>query len=118
VLAERQKRALAGLSMGGGQSLNFGLAHLDSFAWIGGFSSAPNTKPGPALVPDLEAARTKLKLLWLSCGNQDGLIRFSQNAHAYFKEQNVTHIWHVDTHGHDPTERSKNFYLFAERLFK
>jgi xylan 1,4-beta-xylosidase len=118
VLAERQKRALAGLSMGGGQSLNFGLAHLDSFAWIGGFSSAPNTKPGPALVPDLEAARTKLKLLWLSCGNQDGLIRFSQNAHAYLTEQNVPHIWHVDTHGHDPTEWSKNFYLFAERLFK
>lgn len=45
VQADREHRALAGLSMGGGQSLNFGLAHLDTFAWIGGFSSAPNTKP-------------------------------------------------------------------------
>ena len=44
-IADREHRALAGLSMGGGQSLNFGLAHLDTFAWVGGFSSAPNTKP-------------------------------------------------------------------------
>ena len=56
-------RALAGLSMGGGQSLNFGLTHLDTFAWVGGFSSAPNTRKPAELVPDPEAAR-KLKLLW------------------------------------------------------
>ena len=48
----REQRALAGLSMGGGQSLNFGLKHLDTFAWIGGFSSAPNTKPPAELVPE------------------------------------------------------------------
>ncbi|MHB8969069.1 MAG: alpha/beta hydrolase [Pirellulaceae bacterium] len=41
VQADREHRALAGLSMGGGQSLNFGLAHVDTFAWTGGFSSAP-----------------------------------------------------------------------------
>ena len=52
VIADREHRALAGLSMGGGQSLNFGLAHLDTFAWVGGFSSAPNTKPPAELVPD------------------------------------------------------------------
>src|SRR5436305_13824631 len=50
--ADREHRALAGLSMGGGQSLNFGLAHLDTFAWIGGFSSAPNTKAPEALISD------------------------------------------------------------------
>ena len=43
-MKDREHRALAGLSMGGGQSLNFGLGHLDKFAWVGGFSSAPNTK--------------------------------------------------------------------------
>ena len=43
-LKERESRAIAGLSMGGGQSLNFGLGNLDKFAWVGGFSSAPNTK--------------------------------------------------------------------------
>src|SRR5206468_3570154 len=45
VKTDRESRALAGLSMGGGQSLNFGLTHLDKFAWMGGFSSAPNTRP-------------------------------------------------------------------------
>ena len=44
VLTNRESRAIAGLSMGGGQSLNFGLGNLDKFAWVGGFSSAPNTK--------------------------------------------------------------------------
>jgi enterochelin esterase-like enzyme len=43
VQADREHRALAGLSMGRGQSLNFGLAHLDKFAWVGRFSWAPNT---------------------------------------------------------------------------
>lgn len=52
VKAERESRALAGLSMGGGQSLNFGLGHLDTFAWVGGFSSAPNTKVPTELAPD------------------------------------------------------------------
>lgn len=40
----RENRAIAGLSMGGGQSLNFGLNNLKKFAWIGAFSAAPNTK--------------------------------------------------------------------------
>ncbi|MFO0938866.1 MAG: alpha/beta hydrolase-fold protein [Gemmataceae bacterium] len=52
VLAQRESRALAGLSMGGGQSLNFGLGHLDTFAWVGGFSSAPNTKRPEELIKD------------------------------------------------------------------
>jgi len=65
----REQRALAGLSMGGGQSLNFGLTHLDTFAWVAGFSSAPNTKPPAELVPAPVAASKQLKLLYLSCGN-------------------------------------------------
>ena len=46
----REQRALAGLSMGGGQSLNFGLGNVNTFAWVGGFSSAPNTAP-PVQLP-------------------------------------------------------------------
>jgi len=118
VYADRERRALAGLSMGGGQSLNFGLGHLDVFAWIGGFSSAPNTKPPAELVPDPAAAREKLKLLWLACGNKDGLIRISQGLHNYLKEKNVPHIWHVDSNGHDATEWAKNLYLFAQHIFR
>jgi enterochelin esterase-like enzyme len=118
VKSNREHRALAGLSMGGGQSLNFGLTNLDTFAWVGGFSSAPNTKPPAELVPDPAVVREKLKLLWLSCGNQDRLIRVSQGVHAYLKEHDVPHVWHVDSHGHDPTHWSKSLYLFAQRIFK
>jgi len=118
VYTDREHRALAGLSMGGGQSLNFGLAHLDVFAWIGGFSSAPNTKPPAELVPDPAAAKEKLKLLWLACGNKDGLIRISQGVHNYLKEKDVPHIWHVDSNAHDGTEWANNLYLFAQYIFK
>jgi enterochelin esterase-like enzyme len=118
VQADREHRALAGLSMGGGQSLNFGLAHLDTFAWVGGFSSAPNTRPPAQLVPDPAAATGQLKLLWLSCGNKDGLIRISQGMHTYLKENHVPHIWHVDGNGHDATHWRNNLWLFAQRIFK
>jgi len=118
VQADREHRALAGLSMGGGQSLNFGLAHLDTFAWVGGFSSAPNTKPPAQLVPDPAAAAKELKLLWLSSGNKDGLIRISQGVHAYLKENKVPHVWHVDGNGHDATHWRNNLWLFSQRLFK
>ena len=57
VIKDRESRSLAGLSMGGGQSLNFGLTHLDTFAWVGGFSSAPNTKAPEELVPDPAKAK-------------------------------------------------------------
>jgi enterochelin esterase-like enzyme len=113
----QQDRALAGLSMGGGQSLNFGLADLDTFGWVGGFSSAPNTKPPTELLPKPEAAK-QLKLLWLSCGNQDGLIPISQGVHAYLKEHDVPHVWHVASHGHDAAEWKQALYYFVQKLFK
>ena len=118
VKADRESRALAGLSMGGGQSLNFGLANLDTFAWIGGFSSAPNTKPAVELVPDPEKATKQLKLLYVSCGNKDGLIRISQGVHAYLKEREVPHIWHVDEHAHDFRHWKKGLYNFSQLIFK
>jgi enterochelin esterase-like enzyme len=118
VLADSEHRALAGLSMGGGQSLNFGLGHLETFAWVGGFSSAPNTKPAEQLVPDPAKARKELKLLWLACGNKDGLISISQDIHAYLKKNNVPHIWHVDSYGHDATEWRNNLYLFVQHIFR
>ena len=117
VQADREHRGVAGLSMGGGQSLDFGLAHLDTFAWVGGFSSAPNTYPPAQLLPDPAAARAMLKLLWVSCGNKDGLLRISQGVHAYLKEKNVPHVWNVDDHAHDPTEWRNNLYYFLQQAF-
>ena len=118
VRTDREGRALAGLSMGGGQSLNFGLANLDTFAWVGGFSSAPNTKPAAELVPDPAAATKQLKLLWISAGNKDGLIRISQGVHAYLKENNVPHIWHVDDNAHDFRHWKNALFNFAQRIFQ
>jgi enterochelin esterase-like enzyme len=118
VKTDRESRALAGLSMGGGQSLNIGLANLDTFAWVGGFSSAPNTKPAAELVPDPEKAAKQLKLLYVSCGNKDGLIRISQGVHAYMTEKNVPHVWHVDEHAHDFQHWKKGLYNFSQLIFK
>src|SRR4029078_3612911 len=93
VLTDREHRAVAGLSMGGGQSLNFGLGNLDKFAWVGGFSSAPNTKAPEQLVPDASKAKQQLKLLWISCGDADGLISFSKRTHDYLQKKDVPHIY-------------------------
>jgi enterochelin esterase-like enzyme len=118
VKSDRENRALAGLSMGGGQSLNFGLGNLDTFAWVGGFSSAPNTRPPAELVPDPDKARKELKLLYISCGNQDGLIRISQGVHAYLKEKDVPHIWQVDEHKHDFQHWKNSLYHFSQLIFQ
>jgi len=118
VRTDRKDRGLAGLSMGGGQSLNFGLGHLDTFAWVGAFSSAPNTKPPAELVPDPAAARKSVKLLWISGGNKDGLLRISQGVHGYLKEKNVPHVWNVDGHGHEPATWRNNLYYFLQRVFR
>ena len=115
---DRENRALAGLSMGGGQSLNFGLSHLDTFAWIGGFSSAPNTKSPEQLAPDPAKATQMLKLLWISGGDRDGLLNIGQRTHAYLKEKNVPHIWHLDSGGHDFKVWKNDLYLFAQRIFQ
>lgn len=116
--SNREQRALAGLSMGGGQTLNFGLAHLDRFAWLGAFSSAPNTRTPEALVPDPAAVTRQLKLFYLSCGNKDNLFSISQGVHVYLKEHNVPHLWNVDGHAHDPTHWRNNLYHFAQRIFR
>jgi len=118
VLKDREHRAIAGLSMGGGQSLNFGLGNLDIFAWIGGFSSAPNTKPPEQLLPDPEKARKMLKLLWISCGDNDGLITFSQRTHNYLNANNVPHIYYIEPGVHDFKVWKNSLYMFSQLIFK
>jgi len=118
VIKDREHRAIAGLSMGGGQSLNFGLGNLDIFAWIGGFSSAPNTKPPEQLLPDPEKARKMLKLLWISCGDNDGLITFSQRTHNYLNANNVPHIYYIEPGVHDFKVWKNSLYMFSQLIFK
>jgi enterochelin esterase-like enzyme len=118
VIADREHRAIAGLSMGGGQSLNFGLGNLDKFAWVGSFSAAPNTKKPEELVPDPEAARKELKLLWISCGASDGLLSFSKRTHEYLEEKNVPHIYYIEPGVHDFKVWKNGLYMFSQLIFK
>jgi hypothetical protein len=104
--------------MGGGQSLNFGLGNLDKFAWIGGFSSAPNTKQPQELLPNPELAKQKLKLLWISCGDKDGLITNSKRTHDYLQKFNVPHIYYVDHGYHDFKVWKNSLYMFSQLIFK
>lgn len=115
VQPDREHRALAGLSMGGGQTMNFGFAHLDQFAWLGAFSAAPNTRKSEELLPD-PAAGKQLRLLWLSCGNRDGLLHVTQDLHAYMKQQAVPHVYHVTDHAHDAPEWKQALYWFLQKL--
>jgi enterochelin esterase-like enzyme len=118
VKADREHRAIAGLSMGGGQSLNFGLRNLDTFAWIGGFSSAPNTLPVRELVSDPAGAAKSLRLLWISCGDEDGLLGTSRTFHQDLAQMKVSHVWHVDSGGHTWPVWKNDLYLLAHLLFR
>ena len=117
VLKNRENRALAGLSMGGGQSLNFGLGNIDKFAWVGGFSSAPNTREPKILLPKPELAK-QLKLLWISCGDADGLMNFSRRTHDYLQANKVPHIFYIEPGGHDFKVWKNDLYMFSQLLFK
>ena len=117
-IKDREHRAIAGLSMGGGQSLNFGLGNLDQFAWVGGFSSAPNTKPPKELLPDPSLAKEKLKLLFISCGASDGLISFSKRTHDYLKQNGVPHIYYIEPGVHDFKVWKNGLYMFSQLIFK
>lgn len=118
VKKDRENRALFGLSMGGGQALNFGLGHLDYFAWVGGFSSAPNTKTPEQLIPDPARAKQQLKLLWISCGDQDNLINITTRTHDYLQQYAVPHVYFIEPGGHDFKVWKNDLYNIALLLFK
>jgi enterochelin esterase-like enzyme len=119
VKSDRESRALAGLSMGGGQSLNFGLGNLDTFAWVGGFSSAPNTRRPADLIKDHAEAAKKLRLLYVACGDKDGLFRISEGVHKMLDENKVPHVYRVIPGGqHDFKVWKSDLYTFAQLIFR
>ncbi|WP_104382268.1 esterase family protein [Sphingobacterium sp. HMA12] len=118
VKKDREHRAIFGLSMGGGQALNFGLGHIDTFAWVGGFSSAPNTKLPQELLPVAKEAKDRLKLLWISCGDQDGLLNISKRTHDYLLEHQVPHVYYLEPGGHDFNVWRNDLYNISQLLFK
>ncbi len=116
VLTGPEHRALAGLSMGGGQSLQIGLKHLDKFAWIGGFSSAIFVKPNVA-GDEAEAAK-KIRLLWVSCGDTDKLLNANKSFITSLEEKKLPHTWHLESGGHTFPVWRNDLYLFSQRLFR
>ncbi len=117
-LKDSAHRAIGGLSMGGGQALNFGLGHPEAFNWVAGFSPAPNTEAPAKLAGEAAQAKGRLKLVYLSCGNRDGLINVAQGVHRQLREQGVAHVWNVDGYGHDRDSWAENLYHYAQLLFR
>jgi enterochelin esterase-like enzyme len=105
---KREDHAVAGLSMGGAESLRVGLNHLDDFAYVGGFSSAPLGNGGfEATFPGITAQaagdfNARLRVLWIACGTEDGLFSANQKLIAWLKEKGLQptfiqtpgmHVW-------------------------
>ena len=101
VEANASQRAIAGLSMGGGQSLGVGLTNLDRFAWVGAFSAAPpSTETAQAILADPPGSNAKLKLLWIACGQDDFLKSRNEEFVASLKDKGIRHQWHLTAGDH------------------
>jgi enterochelin esterase family protein len=117
--ADREHRAIVGLSMGGGQSLTVGLNHLDRFAWVGGFSSAignPETTIASALA-DPAATNAKLRLLWIACGKDDGLVKNAQTLSDVLKGKEIRHDLKITDGNHSWPVWRKYLGEFLPLLF-
>ena len=117
----RENRAIAGLSMGGGQSLRIGLGHLDLFSAVGSFSGAV---PGDfetrfaALLKDAKGTNQRLKLLWIGCGRQDSLFGRSQGLADSLEKNGIRHVFSPTEGVHNYTVWRKYLADFAVGLWK
>jgi enterochelin esterase family protein len=123
ISAKPQSRAIAGLSMGGSQSMNIGLNHLQLFHWIGIFSagigrSGDPEQAFPALFAEPAASNKKIKLLWIGIGRQDGGFQSAEQLSELLKKHGIEHEFHPSEGAHAwPVWR---YYLseFVPRLFR
>jgi enterochelin esterase-like enzyme len=94
IAAEQKTRAIAGLSMGGAQSLTVGLNHLDRFGWIAAFSSGGVNTNYTSQFPNLDKkANDKLRLFWIGCGKEDGLFAGNKKFEEWLTSQGIKHTW-------------------------
>ncbi len=118
VLATREDRAIAGLSMGGGESLVIGLNHPDKFAWVGGFSSAVKYANFDGVFPDLGSSRRRPNLLWIACGTEDELIAAHRKFVTWLKAKGADPTV-IETAGiHNWPVWRDNLIHFAPLLFR
>jgi enterochelin esterase-like enzyme len=121
VYADREHRAIAGLSMGGLESLTIGLNHLDLFSYVGGFSAAVRppefAKSFDALTAAPQVSNGKLRLLWIGCGTDDGLFPAARGFSAFLDENKIKHTFYTMPGAHTWIVW-RNFLLqFAPQLF-
>jgi enterochelin esterase family protein len=117
---DRESHAIAGLSMGGAESLLTGLNHLDRFAWIGAFSSGGITLADfNTEFPGLDAsANKKIKLLWIACGTEDSLITANRQFKSWLKDKGVQ-FTDIETPGmHTWMVWRRNLSTLAPLLFR
>ena len=116
---DRNSRAITGLSMGGSESLLTGLNHLDKFAWIGAFSSGGIPDDFGKDFPGLDAkANEQIRLLWISCGTEDRLIKVNRNLREWLKTKGIEHT-DIETPGmHTWMVWRRNLAEFAPLLFR
>jgi enterochelin esterase-like enzyme len=116
---DRNARAIAGLSMGGSESLLTGLNNLDKFSWVGAFSSGGIPENFEKDFPTLNAkANQELHLLWIACGTEDRLITINRNFRAWLKTKGVK-ATEIETPGmHTWMVWRRNLAEFAKLLFR
>ena len=134
VLPDRQSRAIAGLSMGGNQTLNIAIPQLDKFGSIGVFSSgiisggrgAAQATPAPfgeawetqnRAALDNVAARRGLNLLWFSTGQDDGLITTTRNTVDLLKKHGFNPVFIESEGAHTWLNWREYLSQFAPQLF-
>jgi enterochelin esterase-like enzyme len=119
IMNDRNWRAIAGLSMGGSESLLTGLNNLDKFSWIGAFSSGGIPDDFQEDFPALDAkANQQLHLLWIACGTEDHLITINRNFRKWLKTKGVK-ATEIETPGmHTWMVWRRNLAEFAPLLFR
>ncbi len=125
-IKNRNSRAIAGLSMGGSESLFTGLNTLDKFGWIGAFSAPvslgagePSPEDFEKEFPGLDARSTEqLHLLWIACGTDDRLIDNNRKFRAWLATKNIKHV-DIETPGaHTWMVWRRNLPEFTSLLFR
>ncbi len=119
VLTGRDSTALAGLSMGGAQTAIIGLNNLDRFAWIGTFSSGGLRENFDQEFPGLNSsANSRLRLLWVACGTDDGLLGINKDFNKWLTSEDIKHTY-IETPGnHTWMVWRRNLAAFAPLLFR
>jgi len=104
VISDREQRAIAGFSRGGGQSLFAGFTNIDKFAWICSYSAFLTSEVFEKYFGNLsskpEATNKKLKLLWLGVGNEDFLYKSAVTFIGFLKEKKIEQKNLITTGGH------------------